>query len=193
MNITPSRHELEFGEMLHWTVPGGTAQYFVWRKAALDDASPRWVQVRGFNVLNASRIDIAGESTTLTLDRTGITAAWQTLIGLFDGHDPEIAMVTAQGPNGRPMSIDRFALPSPNSTDASTIAAQERKLLQELLTARSAVAQTRGHAKVATPDGTQLERMELAALDRRVAEVRARIRWFELASQGNTMPRAEHW
>ena len=193
MHIIPARHELSFGESLSWNVPAGAAQYFAWRKASVDDASPRWIQSAGYNVLNQSHITIAGESTTLALGRAGVTAAWNTLIGLFDGYDPEVAMITAQGTDGRPISIDRFAVPRPNSSDASTIAAQERKLLQELLTARSNVAQVGGHAKLADPSGTAIEYVELAALDRRVAEVRARVAWFEAAARGNTLPRQEMW
>ena len=50
-----------------------------------------------------------------------------------------------------------------------------------------------GHVKVSTPDGTQVERMSIAVIDRRISEVRARIAWFEQAAQGNTLPRAEYW
>ena len=35
--------------------------------------------------------------------------------------------------------------------------------------------------------------MDIAVLDRRIAEVRARIRWFELAAEGNTMPGVNLW
>ena len=50
-----------------------------------------------------------------------------------------------------------------------------------------------GHVKVSTPDGTEVERMPIAVIDRRIIEVRARIRWFELAAEGNTMPGAVYW
>ena len=42
--------------------------------------------------------------------------------------------------DGRAMQIDRFAVPAPNATDASTIAAQERRLLQTLLLSRERAA-----------------------------------------------------
>ena len=50
-----------------------------------------------------------------------------------------------------------------------------------------------GHIKVTTPDGTVVERMEIAVIDRRIVEVRARIAWFEESTRGNVMPRAEFW
>ena len=42
-------------------------------------------------------------------------------------------------------------------------------------------------------EGEGHELMELAALDRRVAEIRARIVWFDSAAVGNSLPRAEYW
>ena len=50
-----------------------------------------------------------------------------------------------------------------------------------------------GRAKVTGTEGEGSELMDLAALDRRVAEVRARIVWFDTAAGGNSLPRAEHW
>ena len=71
---------------------------------------------------------------------SGIDVGWQLALGLFDGHDPEVLMVTALTPDAKVMSIDRFRLPTPTSTDAGTIAAQERRLLQTLLNTREKVA-----------------------------------------------------
>ena len=171
----------------------GAACFIVWAKTVAADAAPRWLQVAGYDAANDTPIAVTGQSTALAVASTGVTGDWQTLVGLFDGYNPQVVMVTAQDAQGRPMTMDRYSLPAPNSTDAATIAAQERKLLQKLLSAREAVAETGGHAKIKTPDGSELERVELAALDRRVAEVRARIVWFETAAGGNALPRAEHW
>ena len=89
---------------------------------------------------------------------------------------------------------DLFFLPAPTSIDPATVAAQERKVLKQLLAQRSGLADlVGGHAKVTTPDGTSVERIPLAVLDRRIAEVRARIAWFEQAAAGNALPRAEFW
>ena len=47
--------------------------------------------------------------------------------------------------------------------------------------------------RIATGDGEgDGEMMDLAALDRRVAEVRARIVWYETAAGGNALRRAEY-
>ena len=124
---------------------------------------------------------------------SGIEVGWQVALALFDGHDPEVLMVTALTPDAKVMSIDRFRLPTPNSTDAGTIAAQERRLLQTLLNTREKVAASGGKAKVMQTEGDGHELMELAALDRRVAEVRERIVWFDTAAMGNALPRAEYW
>ena len=50
-----------------------------------------------------------------------------------------------------------------------------------------------GHVKVSTPDGTEVERMPIAVIDRRITEVRARIKWFELAAEGNALPGLSLW
>ena len=42
-------------------------------------------------------------------------------------------------------------------------------------------------------EGVGDEYESLAALDRRIAETRARVAWFEAAAEGNALPRAEHW
>ena len=190
MNITPRRHELQFGERLAWTPPAGTAEYYVWGKAA-GDAAPRWEQLRGYRIAPPTELPITGRDTDFTLAADGVAAPWPMLIAAFDGYDPAIAQITAQDADGRLIAIDRYSLPMPNSTDAETIAAQERALLVKLLETRAAVASS-AHSKVAS-EGWDYERMDLAALDRRVAEVRARIAWFEQAAAGNVMPRVELW
>ena len=80
------------------------------------------------------------------------------------------------------------------STNAASIAAEERQLLQQLLAMRTGLASMQsGHVKVKSPDGTELELMPIAVIDRRIAEVRARIVWFEQAAEGNDLPRAVYW
>ena len=193
MSTYPRLHSLDFGESLLWNPPAGTDQFFAWNKRGADGSAPRWVQVQGWNVPTGSVIAIDGEVTTLALSADGVAATWQVLVALFDGFDNEVALVTAQDAAGKLITADRFALPAPNSTDAAHMAAQERKVLETLLVQRANLAEVGGHAKVSTPDGTMVERVSHAAIDRRVAEVRARVRWFELAAAGNTMPRSEHW
>ena len=189
----PRRHSIEFGENLLWAPPAGAATFFVWHKQVPDDSAPRWVQARGYNIATHAPIVIPDQVTALSLGGGGVTGSWQALIALFDGYDNEVVLVTAQDAAGKLISSDRYALPSPNSTDAASMAAQERKLLQTLLVQRANLALVAGHAKVTTPDGTMVERVDLAALDRRVAELRARIVWFDHAAAGNALPRAEYW
>ena len=189
----PRRHSIEFGENLLWTPPAGATKFFVWAKQALDDSAPRWTQVAGFNLATNAPIVIQGETTALSMGGGGVTGSWQTLMSVFDGYDNEVVLVTAQDAAGNLISSDRYALPTPNSTDASYMAATERKLLKVLLVQRASLAEVAGHKRVVTPDGTEVERMDLAALDRRVGELRARIVWFDHAAAGNTLPRAEYW
>ena len=120
--------------------------------------------------------------------------AWPDLLTNFDGFDPEILQVTAHRIDSQLISIDVYALPAPTSINAASIAAQERRVLKNLLEMRLGLSALHaGHIKVSTPDGTEVERMDIGALDRRIAEVRARIAWFEQAAGGNIVPRQEHW
>ena len=212
MRAIPTLHEVDFGEPLTWVPPAGAARYHVWIKTDshtwFDDRdpsdmtyggnSPRWAQVAGYDVENDVALDFpvavaAKPAPNIELTASGIEVGWQVALALFDGHDPEVMMVTALTPDAKVMSIDRFRLPTPTSTDASTIAAQERRLLQTLLNTREKVAASGGKAKVMQTEGEGHELMELAALDRRVAEIRARIVWFDSAAVGNSLPRAEYW
>ena len=210
MNVSPLRHSIEYGETLRWLPPPGTSRFILWTKTDphtwLDDGdpgdrtygggSPRWAQLSGYDIEADAALDLpeAGpELTAIELTAAGIVVGWQSALAIFDGHDPEVLMVTAADGAGKVIAIDRFRLPAPNSTDAGTIAAQERRLLQTLLNSRERVAAAGGKAKVDSGEGTGHELMDLAALDRRVAEVRARIVWFDTAAGGNALPRAEHW
>ena len=213
MRVTPTLHEVEFGESLTWTPPSGAARYHVWIKTdaytwfnateptetTYGGNSPRWGQVAGFDVQNNVALDfpvalsVKSGAPNIKLTAAGIDVEWQISLALFDGHDPEVMMLTAMAGDAKVMSIDRYRLPTPNNTDASTIAAQERRLLQTLLNTREKVAAAGGKAKVMQTEGEGFEYMELAALDRRVAEVRARIVWFDTEAAGNALPRAEFW
>ena len=150
----------------------------------------------GWDVVNDAALDVPGKrpgGIGIAVSAAGVTVQWQDALALFDGYDPEVLMVSALDGNGRVACIDRFVLPSPNSSDAATIAAQERRLLQTLLNSRERVAGAGGMVRVDGGEGIGHELMDLAALDRRVAEVRARIVWYETAAGGNALPRAEYW
>ena len=194
MRIKPKRHELEFGEGLTWLPPALTARFYVWDKVpAFSTSAPRWVQVAGYDIAADFPIDIADQETPFSLSLLGVTATWAIVSAAFDGFDPELAMITALDADGLVVSIDRYSMPNPESSAAATIAAQERAYLQALLNTRSAVADSGGFARQADPSGTSTEIMDIATLDRRVAETRARIAWFEQAAAGNAVPRGEFW
>ena len=67
---------------------------------------------------------------------TGFTVLWTTMMDLAGGLDNEVMQIVAYDEDGRATQIDRFVVPAPNTTDASTIAAQERRLLQTLYSMR---------------------------------------------------------
>ena len=118
---------------------------------------------------------------------------WAALMALSQGLMTEIVQVISYDGDGKATTIDRYSVPAPSSTDANVIAAQERKVLQNLLVARETAASTGGRKKVGEETLGEVEYESLAVLDRRIAEVRARIVWFEQAAAGNVLPRQEYW
>ena len=66
-------------------------------------------------------------------------------------------------------------------------------MLESLLTHRASLIELERWQKIDDPTGTSVEYTTIAALERRVAEVRARMAWFEEAARGNPLPRLETW
>ena len=191
---TTYRHDIDFGESLRWEPPAGTAEFFVWAKKSADGAAMRWKRVAGWSLLTNGRIVVPEATGAIQIPGARIEMTWSDLLLTFDGFDPETLQVTAHDADAKLLSVDIYSLPAPTSTNPSAIAAQERRVLKDLLEMRLGLAgMVGGHIKVSTPDGTEVERMPIAVIDRRIAEVRARIAWFEQAAQGNTLPRAEYW
>ena len=191
---TTYRHDIDFGESLRWRPPAGTAEFFVWAKKSADGSAMRWKRVAGYSVVSAGPITVPESTGAIQIPDARLDLDWGDLLLTFDGFDPEILQVTAHGADARVMSVDVFTLPAPTSTNPAAIAAQERRVLKDLLEMRLGLAGMHGgHVKVSTPDGTEVERMPLAVVDRRIAEVRARVAWFEQAAEGNILPRAEYW
>ena len=207
-------HEIDYGEDATWTPPAGAAKWLAWRKGALQNAMgddqptlpgaaviyggtpPAWVEIGGFDIAGNAVIEfkdnVASDFESLAT-AAGARVPWAALVGLGGGLDSKAIQFVAYDADGRAMRIDRYSVPAPNSTDAGTIAAQERRLLQTLLHARERAAGQGGIRKIGAAEGTGDEFESLAVLDRRIAEVRARVAWFEQAAQGNTLPRAEYW
>lgn len=118
---------------------------------------------------------------------------WTDLLMMYDGFDNEIMQITTHADEAAMALVTRdvFSLPAPTSTNAATIAAQERRVLKDLLDMRLGLSSMHaGHVKVSTPDGTEVERMPIAVIDKRISEIRARISWFEQAADGIEMPGA---
>ena len=205
-----NRHRVEYGENAVWTAPAGAARWLARRKTALHDVfgdianlasiyggeAPTWIEFGGYDIAADEVIaatDKANDGLESVATAAGATVPWITLTDLADGLDTEIAQFIAYDGDGRAMQIDRFAVPAPNATDASTIAAQERRLLQTLLLSRERAAGQGGVRKADYGEGIGEEFESLAVFDRRIAETRARIAWFEQAAEGNALPRAEYW
>ena len=95
--------------------------------------------------------------------------------------------------DGKAIQRTIFRIPAPSSIDPGVIAAQERLLLQSLLRTRDQRAGSGGVIKLDHGEAGAEEFESLAVLDRRIAECRARIAWFEQAAEGNDLPRLETW
>ena len=192
--MTTTHHQIDFGESLRWEPPAGTAKFFVWGKRTADNAIMRWRRVAGYNVLTSMKVTVPESSGNIAIPNGRIDMTWSDLLIVFDGFDPELFQITAHDEDMLVISIDVYSIPAPTSVNAASIAAQERRVLQQLLEMRSGLASMEGgHIRVETPDGTSVERMEIGVIDRRIIEVRARIKWFELAAEGNTMPGLNLW
>ena len=192
--IPTTRHAVEYGESLRWEPPAGTSEFFLWGKRLADGYAMRWRQIGGYSLETDSAIDVPPGPGAVSIAGPLLDMPWTDLLTTFDGFDTEILQVTAHGIDARLVSIDVYALPAPTSINAASIAAQERRVLRDLLEMRLGLSSlTAGNIKISDPSGTEVERMDIGALDRRIAEIRARIAWFEEAAEGNIMPRQEHW
>ena len=122
----------------------------------------------------------------------GFTATWETLAAAAATGLREALMVIAFV-DGKATHKTIIRTPPVSAIDPTVIAAQERRLLQSLLLARDRRAGAGGVIKVDHGEGSGEEYESLAVLDRRIAECRARIAWFEQAGDGNALPRREYW
>ena len=190
-----TRHHVDYGEGVHWTPPAGTAIFYAWRKFTSDNAAMRWRRIAGWNIAGNGPVVLRdAPDGGISLPNAEVSLDWESLVSLFDGFDAEVLQITTLDGEGRAFTRDAYSLPAPTATNASTIAAQERQVLKDLLEMRLGLAGMHGgHVQVTTPDGTSVERMPIAVIDRRITEVRARIKWFELAAEGNALPGLSLW
>ena len=192
--MTTTHHQIDFGESLRWEPPAGTAEFFVWAKRTSNNSPMRWKRVAGYNVLTDMSVTVPESSGNTIIPGGSINMTWSDLLIVFDGFDPELFQITAHDEDMRVISKDLYSIPAPTSTNAASIAAQERRVLKDLLDMRLGLASMKsGHLKISSPDGTAVELVPIAVIDRRIAEIRARIAWFEAAAEGNHMPGPAYW
>ena len=119
----------------------------------------------------------------------GFAIEWDTLAAASATGLRETLMVVAfEG--GKAVARTIFRTPASSAIDPVVIAAQERVTLQSLLRTRDMRAGSGGIIKHDHGEGSGEEFESLAVLDRRIAECRARIAWFEQAAEGNDLPGA---
>lgn len=208
--VTPNQHRLEYGEVLSWEPPEGAAKFIAWtqpRITVFDDLgvgatesayggpAPAWTEAGGYDITADAKITPDGGAPLPGAEATatGVSVTWAALMALSQGLLSEVVQIIAYGTDGKAIQIDRYSVPAPSSTDASVIAAQERRVLQTLLVARETAASTGGKKRIGDSTLGEVEYESLSVIDRRIAEVRSRIVWFEQAAQGNALPRQEFW
>ena len=144
-------------------------------------------QTGEFNEHRARVVNFEGAASA-----AGFTVAWDALRE-FAGSQTEALLVIAYV-SGKAIRRTVFRVDPPSSIDPTVIAAQERRVLQSLLRARDESAGQGARVKLDLGDDSGAEEFEsLAVLDRRIAECRARIAWFEAAASGDNLPRAVYW
>ena len=206
--------EVEFGEDTRYTPPPGADRWTAFRRTdimgAMSEAGlanpnityggepPTWAIMGGWNIAADQYIPVPGFTGSITAPATGFehvaSAAgfavdWNTLASATASGLREALMVVAYE-NGRATHKTMFRVPAASAIDPTVIAAQERRLLQSLLLTRDHRAGSGGIIKQDHGEGSGEEFESLAVLDRRIAECRARIAWFEQAAEGNDLPGA---
>ena len=162
---------------------------------------PQWTLIGGWNIAADEYIPLPEFTGPLEAPATGFehvasaagfAADWNSLASAAADGLRSILMAVAYV-DGKAVHKTIFRVPPPAAIDATVVAAQERRLLQSLLLARDARAGAGGVIKADHGEGAGEEYESLAVLDRRIAECRARIAWFEAAAEGNDLPRAVYW
>ena len=205
--------DIEFGEDAAYSPPSGADRWSAFRRSDLmapmdtdfgnpgithGGPPPEWVIFGGWNVTTDSYIpparklkaDVPGFEGEASA--AGFTVDWDTL-RLFTGALQREALMVAAYVAGKAILRTVYRIPAPSSIDPGVIAAQERRLLQSLLRTRDTRAGAGGRIKHDHGEGMGEEYESLAVLDRRIAECRGRIAWFEQASEGDSLPRAVYW
>ena len=217
MNRTPLEVvEIEFGEDATYAPPAGADRWTAFRRTDLmpamglgltveanaqithGGAPPTWAAIGGWNILTDAFLP---PSEAVGVPRapspgfeglasaTGFTVSWDTLAAASATGLRETMMVIAYT-LGKATGRTIFRVPPSSAIDPAVIAAQERVNLQSLLRTRDQRAGSGGTIKDDYGEAGAVEFESLAVLDRRIAECRARIAWFEQAAEGNDLPGA---
>ena len=215
MSRTPTEIiEVEYGEDTRYSPPPGADRWTAFRRTdimgAMSEAGfanpnityggepPTWAVMGGWNILTDAFIPLPEFTRSITApatgfehvaSATGFAVDWNTLASATASGLREALMVVAYE-NGRATHKTMFRVPAASAIDPTVIAAQERRLLQSLLLTRDKRAGSGGIIKQDHGEASGEEFESLAVLDRRIAECRARIAWFEQAAEGNDLPGA---
>ena len=209
--------ELEFGEDANYSPPPGATRWSAFGRSALmpplnDEPSgnplishggtpPQWAMIGTWDIAADIYIppsETAGQPRSPATgfediaSAAGFTVTWETLAGAGASGLREVLMIVAYL-DGKATHKTIIRTPPVSAIDPTVIAAQERRLLQSLLVSRDKRAGAGGSIKVDHGEGAGEEFESLAVLDRRIAECRARIAWFQQAAEGNDMPRSTYW
>ena len=201
--------EIEFGEDANYTPPADADR---WAAALRTDIMapmdytanpgithggppPEWQVIGRFDIDSDIYIPSPKSPATgldVTASAARFTVPWESLREFAGSIQREALMVVAYA-DGKAIQRTIFRIPAPSAIDPGVIAEQERLLLQSLLRTRDQRAGSGGVIKLDHGEAGAEEFESLAVLDRRIAECRARIAWFEDAAEGNNLPRAVYW
>ena len=209
--------EIEFGEDAGYSPPPGADRWSAFSRtdilSSLNDeargsplithggCAPQWAIIGGWDITANTFIPPPSTAGSPRANVTGFEGAasaagfaieWDTLAAASASGLREPLMVLAYV-DGKAISRTIFRTPASSAIDPTVIAAQERMYLQSLLRIRDQRAGSGGIIKHDMGEGAGEEFESLAVLDRRIAEARARIAWFEQAAEGDSLPRAVYW
>ena len=209
--------ELEFGEDANYSPPPGVDRWSAFRRSNIIPAMspsglanagitygaqpPTWEIIGGWDITLDEFLPLPEFTGPLEAPATGFehvasaagfAATWHTLAAAAADGLREVLMAIAYA-DGLAVHKTIYRVPPASAIDPTVIAAQERRTLQSLLLARDARAGAGGIIKIDHGEGAGEEYESLAVLDRRIAECRARIAWFEAAAEGNDLPRSTYW
>ena len=198
MSKTPRitrRCELALGQDLEWTPPDDATSYRVWRRATPDKWTSGWVTAGGYDIAAAAALSAeTGEDLPgLAIGADEVRLPWNNVRALMalSGTVAEPLQIVAF----RPGAVEeyRYITPVGAGDPLETIIAEDRELLEAMVSQRTEIATTEGVKTLELPDGRKEEYASIEVWDRRIMEVRARIAWLEQASSGNVLPRSEFW